>query len=119
MRQVTEEIVNAFLGRRKKAVGNSHTDGESLFLHGNLIARWEGDSVLIRDAGWPTLTTFERINGLLSAWQRRVNKEKTGSELLFPSLRVCRNRWQWRIYSSGTFVKEWNGSHIINKHQII
>lgn len=64
MRKVTEIIRAAFMARTAKACGNSSTDGESLFLHGNKIARWNGNTLEITDAGWPTRTTHERLNGL-------------------------------------------------------
>ena len=46
-------------------MGNTTTDGQSLFLHGNMIARWiNGSDLEVTNAGWPTTTTRERLNGL-------------------------------------------------------
>lgn len=64
MRKVTEQIVAAFLAGRTKTVGNSHTDGSVLLLHGNAIAKRENGKLYIRTAGWATVTTRERLNGL-------------------------------------------------------
>lgn len=40
------------------------TDGETLFLHANPIARHTEKGLEITDAGWDTNTTRERLNGL-------------------------------------------------------
>lgn len=66
MRKITKEICEAFLRKEKKAIGNTATDGKALFLHGNRIAeRVAGNTIKISLAGWPTVTTRERLNGLL------------------------------------------------------
>ena len=39
MRKVTETIASAFKLGRKRAIGNTSTDGVNMHLHGNLIAR--------------------------------------------------------------------------------
>lgn len=64
MRKVTQEICSAFEQRRKRTLGNTHTDGDALFLHGNKIAEWRGNDKWITIAGWQTKTTKERLNGL-------------------------------------------------------
>lgn len=69
MRKVTETIVDAFLGRTPANAGNSSTDGDTLFLHGNRIA-WHGEQngaagVFLTLAGWDTVTTKERLRGVL------------------------------------------------------
>lgn len=78
MRKVTQEIARAFLNGETRIVGNSMTDGEKLFLHGNLIAckRMAGqtkDGLYITNAGWPSNTTKERLNGLpgVSIYQKK------------------------------------------------
>jgi hypothetical protein len=52
-------------------MGNTHTDGQSLFLHGNLIA-WhiDDETVAMTLCGWPTVTTRERLNGICTMLQR-------------------------------------------------
>ena len=69
MRKVTEQTVRAFLNRERKSVGNTSCTGEELHLHGNCIAYWRDNGETqyfnISMAGWPTVTTRERLNGLL------------------------------------------------------
>lgn len=69
MRKITEQAVAAFLAGRKFYSGNTEVrvEGETawLLLHGNRIAmRGPGLLLKISDAGWPTSTTKERLNGL-------------------------------------------------------
>ena len=68
MRKVIKTICQAFLDGKTKACGNSSTDGKRLYLHGNLIAEWDttSNNFRIYDAGWKTVTTKERLNGLLT-----------------------------------------------------
>lgn len=81
-RKITTESVAAFLnGERFNKANMTVTceDGETrMYLHGNLIARaftvpggfgvMDSDQIEITDAGWQTVTTKERLNGLLSAF---------------------------------------------------
>lgn len=64
MRKVTRGVVSAFLEGRPKRIDNTDTDGVSLRLHGNTIAEWRPDGLWVTDAGWPTRTTRDRLNGL-------------------------------------------------------
>ena len=57
-------VIAAFLEGKKKKQGNGQTDGRSLFLFGNLIARHEVDGLYITNAGWPTRTTNKWLNML-------------------------------------------------------
>ena len=66
MRKVTEQTVRAFLAGEKRTVGNTSTDGEELKLHGNTVAYKAYDRIIITMAGWATVTTRERINGVLT-----------------------------------------------------
>ena len=65
MRKVTEKIARALLRGEKCAVGNTTTNGECVWLHGNLIAMRLSDCILVSLAGWNTPTTRERVNGIL------------------------------------------------------
>ena len=65
MRNVTNEVVRAFLNGQTKAVSNSNTDGTSLYLWGNEIARKEDGQIKINLCGYNTVTTRERLNGVL------------------------------------------------------
>jgi len=64
MRKVTEFIVGKFLLQEPATKGNSHCDGNALFLHGNKIAEWRDHRIWITDAGWDSTTTKERLNGI-------------------------------------------------------
>jgi hypothetical protein len=66
MRKVTREIVQAWANYQSKTIGNTSTDGQSIYLHGNRIAWRETASRFGTTlAGWNTVTTRERLNGLL------------------------------------------------------
>ena len=87
MRKETQKIARAFLDRDRATATRTRTDGESVFLHGNEIAFWNyGDvktALCFTLAGWPSVTTRERINGILelsgSNW--RV-KQRNGEQFL-------------------------------------
>jgi beta-xylosidase len=65
MRKITREIVAAFMMRETKRIGNSYTNGTTLYLHDNAIAKFDKDGRLwITNAGWKSNTTKERLNGL-------------------------------------------------------
>jgi hypothetical protein len=69
MRSITQKAVQAFNNRRKFNLSNTSVEitdeGYVLYkLHGNTIAGKDYDGTWITDAGWPTRTTFERLNGL-------------------------------------------------------
>jgi hypothetical protein len=65
MRKITRQIVSAFMQRKAKSSGNTSTDGTSLRLHSNMIARWSDSNTLeVSLAGWPTVTTRDRLNGI-------------------------------------------------------
>lgn len=62
-RKVTKEIVSAFLAGQRLSVSNSFTNGNELYLFGNLIAK-KDDGLFITNAGWQSNTTKERLNSL-------------------------------------------------------
>ncbi len=64
MRKITREIVDAFQNSRSLTIGNSRTNGESLWLFGNKIAEVRRDGLWISNGGWNSATTKERLNGL-------------------------------------------------------
>lgn len=65
MRKVTQAIVDAWSSRSRKTVQNTRTDGTSIWLHDNEIVRRVGSDVEFTLAGWPTVTTRDRLNGVL------------------------------------------------------
>lgn len=65
MRKVTKIVTESFLARQPRTVGATRTDGNSLFLHGNEIAKFDDNGKLwITNAGWSSNTTKERLNAL-------------------------------------------------------
>lgn len=66
MRKVSETVVKAFLAGKEKRVGNTYTNGNALFLHGNMIAYKKGLEMNVSTAGWGTVTTRDRLNCLFS-----------------------------------------------------
>lgn len=64
MRKITREIVFAFEHGITLKIDNSRTDGRSLWLYDNKIAERRADGLWITNAGWQSMTTKERLNGL-------------------------------------------------------
>ena len=64
MRKVSQAIAHAFTERRRATISNTHTDGTTLYLHGNAIATHTPDGIAVSFAGWGTNTTRERLNAL-------------------------------------------------------
>jgi hypothetical protein len=65
MRKVSREVISAFLAGKSKKVGNTYSNGNCLYLHGNQIASSINGAVRIFDGGWSSNTTKERLNALL------------------------------------------------------
>jgi hypothetical protein len=77
-RKITQEAVQNFYNDRKFNKSNMSVEITSegftlLKLHGNTIAGKDYEGTWITDAGWPTRTTFERLNGFDNI---RVNTKK-------------------------------------------
>jgi len=73
MRKETHKIMSAFLKGEKASAQRTNTDGNTVWLHGNKIAHRQQDTydhglVQFTLAGWPTVTTRERINGMLNVF---------------------------------------------------
>ena len=69
MRRETSKIMNAFYRGKPAKAARTHTDGQTVWLHNNTIAwRSNDNDISFCLAGWPTTTTRERINGLLSTF---------------------------------------------------
>ena len=76
MRRVTEQIKRAFEEGTSKKVGNTETDGKTVWLHGNAIVKRDPDGLVRWSlAGWNTPTTRERVNGIVNAGVHQVNFE--------------------------------------------
>lgn len=65
MRKITQRIATAFHSHNRLSISNTMTDGESVWLHGNKIIKRENNEIYFSLAGWNTLTTRERINGIV------------------------------------------------------
>ena len=83
MRKETKKIMSAFLKGEKASAQRTNTDGYSVWLHGNLIAERGKSKLWFTLADWPTVTTRDRINGLLelSGSDYRVF-QKNGTQFL-------------------------------------
>lgn len=58
------KVIQSFLEGKKCKQGNGQTDGQSLFLFGNMIAKHRADGLYVSNAGWPTRTTNKWLNML-------------------------------------------------------
>lgn len=64
MTEITRKIIYAFAERRELRISNSYTNGDALWLFNNKIAEHRPDGIWIRNAGWFSKTTKERLNGI-------------------------------------------------------
>lgn len=68
MRKVTAQIKKAFEQGTSLKVGNTETDGKTVWLHDNAIVKRDPDGLVRWSlAGWNTPTTRERVNGIANA----------------------------------------------------
>ena len=97
MRKVTSDIKQAFEQGTPLKVGNTRTDGTSVFLHGNEIIRRDISGVVFATlAGYNTRTTRERVNGITGMGFHQV-----GFVACIDGEPVCEDDW---------FVKTVNGA---------
>jgi len=76
MRKVTQQIRDAWLAGKARTIGNTRTDGTSVWLHDNeIIHRDKDGEVCFTNAGWPTMTTHERLSGILGIGFHRKDWE--------------------------------------------
>ena len=89
MRKITKNIKRAFEQGRAKTIGNTHTDGKTVWLHGNAIVRRTESGVIEATlAGWNTPTTRERVNGITGMRFRQI-----GFEAFLDGKPICENAW--------------------------
>jgi hypothetical protein len=62
MRLITEKIATAFNQNKPLSIGNTTTDGNAIYLHGNKILERRGDGIYWNLCGWNTRTTRERLS---------------------------------------------------------
>lgn len=91
MKKVTQLVVSQWLMRKKFRRDNTHTDGTTLYLHGNPIAKIDDNDglVYVRSAGWETKTTKERLNGIPGVRIHQKNYEWYLNNCLW------RNSYNW------------------------
>ena len=88
MRKVTRKIVEAFYAGEAKSSGNTCTDGNNVWLHGNKIAeKDELGNLFITNAGFETNVTKERLNGLL----------ELGGFVPFPAPHIYQKKFTWYL----------------------
>ena len=76
MRKVTQQIKQAFEQGKSLKVGNTKTDGKTVWLHGNAIVKRDPDGLIRWSlAGYNTPTTRERVNGIANAGVHQVKFE--------------------------------------------
>ena len=88
MRKVSRQIKAAFEAGKSRTIGNTTTNGASVFLHGNQIIKREAGKVFWTLAGWNTVTTRERVNTIAGAglYQKGFTPYVNGKE-------VCPHTW--------------------------
>lgn len=64
MSKAGKEVIYAFLNMASKTNRHDSTDGKCLMYRGNCIAEHRDDGLWISMAGWPTVTTRDRLNTL-------------------------------------------------------
>ena len=92
MRKRTKITAEAFLNHTKKSSGNCCSTGDDYVLHGHSIAWWsygrEKPEIHFNLRGYPTVTTRDRINGILEllASQYRVRQRDYTQYLIGPDI---------------------------------
>lgn len=105
MRQVTKKAAAAMRDGKNTVSGNTrvHSDGNVMELHGNTIAIFNRTDGLLtlRDCNWQTVTTKERLNGLLDTFE-------TGKY-------ITQENWNWYIKDrkNDKIKDEWTGFIVV------
>ena len=68
MRKIEQQMIDAIKGNKNWSSGNTQVvtnlDLSNVYLHGNLIAQIDNNTVTIFDGGWRSKTTKSRLNVL-------------------------------------------------------
>lgn len=94
MRNIIKQIAIALRNRVRKSIDNTLCTGASVRLHGNEIARITDEGKLeVSLAGWPTVTTRERVNGILAEFgcEGRIFQHK--GEQMFGGRAISSTEW--------------------------
>jgi len=92
MRKVTEQIKQAFFNKQAFKKDNTRTDGTSVWLHGNeIIKRDPSGVILFTFAGWGSVTTRERLKGILNVdvYQKDHEQYYNGAKVI--------NLYDWHV----------------------
>ena len=96
MSSYIQPVIQAFIKGKSKKISNTETNGQSLFLFGNEIARKnQFGHIYVTTAGWNTATTRSRLNMIPGVW---VSCRKNNLQINF-----INNRDEWQ---------DWDGQWI-------
>lgn len=105
MRIVTKKSVQAMVNGTNTVSGNTrvHSDGNVMELHGNTIAIFDrtNGTLTLRDCNWQTVTTKERLNGILDGFN-------TGKYII-------QENWNWYIKdrANDKIKDSWDGFIVV------
>jgi hypothetical protein len=72
MRKIEQQMIAAIKANKNWSSGNTQVVTNcglsSVYLHGNLIAQVDNDSLTLFDGGWQSVTTKSRLNALCDAF---------------------------------------------------
>ena len=100
MRQIEKQVVGAFVRGKDARRDNTVSEGGTLYLHGNAIAKWEDGDLMISNARWETRTTQSRLNAVLKLADRDA--------------RVFTRDWSMNIERNGNTEVMFDGWYTVN-----
>lgn len=100
MRQIEKDVVGAFVRGEDARRDNTVSEGGTLYLHGNAIAKWEDGDLMISNARWETRTTQSRLNAVLKLADRDA--------------RVFTRDWSMNIERNGNTEVMFDGWYTVN-----
>lgn len=100
MRQIEKDVVGAFVRGKDARRDNTVSEGGTLYLHGNAIAKWEDGDLMISNARWETRTTQSRLNAVLKLADRDA--------------RVFTRDWSMNIERNGNTEVMFDGWYTVN-----
>lgn len=102
--KISSEAAHAFLNNKNFKRDNTEVvvdaDETRMYLHGNCIARGDDLMIKLRDCGWQTKTTKERLNAILKqcAWD----------------VQIYQKNFEWFFQDEEGNVCEWNDGKMWN-----
>lgn len=100
MRQIEKQVVGAFVRGEDARRDNTVSEGGTLYLHGNAIAKWEDGDLMISNARWETRTTQSRLNAVLKLAERDA--------------KVFTRDWSMNIERNGNTEVMFDGWYTVN-----